>query len=156
MAERAVRNLSMLTRIGALTWDERRLIAEAALLIGALRVALRVAGVRRVQRMLSAALPASMSSDGQRDEDRRRAAAISRLVDKAARHTVTNTCLHRSLALWWLLGRRGLTSEFRMGTRRLHGQFGAHAWVECGGAIVIDGGDSGYAPLAWPPVEHDA
>lgn len=155
MAERTA-PLSTIARIGALTWNERRLIAEAALLIAALRVALRVAGVRRVQRLLSAAMPISASSDGQRDEDRRRVSAISRLVDAAARHTVKNTCLHRSLALWWLLGRRGLTSQIRIGTRRLHGQFEAHAWVECDGAIVNDGGESGYAPLAWSPAEHDA
>lgn len=142
--------------MSALTWAERRLLVEAALLIGVLRVALRVAGVRRVQRVLSAALPASVPSDGTRDEDSRRAFAISRMVDTAARHTVKNTCLQRSLALWWLLGRRGVASRIRMGTRRVHGQFEAHAWVECGGAIVNDGGESGYAPLPWPPVEHDA
>lgn len=156
MAERAAVRVPSIARMSAFTWKERRVIAEAALLIGVLRPALRVAGIRRVQRMLSALLPADVSPDGARDANRCRAAAISRLVDTAARYTVTNTCLHRSLALWWLLGRRGVPSQIRMGTRRLHGRFEAHAWVECAGLVVNDGGEPGYAPLAWPSVEHDA
>ena len=146
----------MLARFGALTWRERGSILGAALLIGALRVALRACGVRRAQQMLAVGLPAPASPLTATESDRARAIAVSRLVDVAARHTVQNTCLHRSLALWWMLGRRGLPSHFRIGTRRQHGRFEAHAWVELGGVVISDRGEPGYAPLAWPFLEHDA
>lgn len=43
------------------------------------------------------------------------------------------TCLSRSLALWWLLRRRGIETELRFGVRRQHNRIQAHAWVECQG-----------------------
>jgi hypothetical protein len=43
-----------------------------------------------------------------------------------------------------------------MGTRRQQGRFEAHAWVEFGGVVISESGEPGYAPLAWPPLEHDA
>lgn len=39
-------------------------------------------------------------------------------------------CLSRSLTLWWLLRRQGLTCDLRIGARQQAGQFQAHAWVE--------------------------
>jgi transglutaminase superfamily protein len=154
VAERAIDAPSLLRRIGALTWSERVVIVQAALLIAGLRAALRVCGVRRVQKGL-AAFVSSMSDVT--DADRERGLAMSRLVDVAARHTVRNTCLHRSLALWWLLGRRGVPSRIRIGTRRRRRRrFEAHAWVEIGGVAINDRGEPGYAALVWPPVEHDA
>jgi hypothetical protein len=43
------------------------------------------------------------------------------------------TCLTRSLALVYLLRRRGLPAELRIGVRKTGEAFGAHAWVECQG-----------------------
>jgi transglutaminase superfamily protein len=146
----------ILAKVGALTWSERRVLIEAALLIGVLQTALRACGLRRVQRMLAATLPLPACQDVIGISDRQRAVAISRLVDVAARHTVKNTCLHRSLALWWLLGRRRVASQIRIGTRRHDGRFDAHAWVELDGIVINDTGDPGYAPLNWPPLEHEA
>ncbi len=49
------------------------------------------------------------------------------------------TCLVQALAADAILRRRGLTSELRIGVR-VRGNsdvpFEAHAWVECGGAVV--------------------
>jgi transglutaminase superfamily protein len=156
VTERENRSAAAAPRSGALGWSERGLILEAAVLIAALRLALCVCAVRQVQRVLAATLRSSGGSDTASDVDRQRATHVSRLVDMAARHTVKNTCLHRSLALWWLLGRRGLASQIRIGTRRRHGRFEAHAWVERGGMVVNDSGEPGYEPLVWPPVEHEA
>jgi hypothetical protein len=51
---------------------------------------------------------------------------------------VSNTCLHRSLTLWWLLGRRGFASDFVLGARKRDGRLEAHAWVEHQGAAIND------------------
>jgi hypothetical protein len=45
-------------------------------------------------------------------------------------------CLEQSLALWWLLGRQGIASSVRIGTRKTEEKFQAHAWVECNGAAL--------------------
>lgn len=61
----------------------------------------------------------------------------SRMVNAAIRHVWrASTCLERSLALWWLLGRRGILCELRIGARKLEGKFEAHAWLECDGVAL--------------------
>jgi len=76
---------------------------------------------------------------------------IARMVLAAARHSVFSTsCLERSLALWWLLARQGVTSQLRIGVRRASEKFEAHAWVERDGAAIgePDGMHLHYAPFA--------
>jgi len=41
-----------------------------------------------------------------------------------------------SLTLWWLLARRGIKAEFRIGVRTLTGVFESHAWVEYDGHVL--------------------
>ena len=64
---------------------------------------------------------------------------LGELVNIAARHTLgSRTCLTRSLLLGWLLRRRGVQSELRIGVRFTQGALDAHAWVECEGVPVND------------------
>lgn len=57
-------------------------------------------------------------------------------VNAAARHLpLRANCLDRALTLWWMLRRRGLPAELRIGARKEQGRFEAHAWVELSGAI---------------------
>jgi hypothetical protein len=49
-------------------------------------------------------------------------------------------CLEKSLVLWWLLRRRLIPAEIRIGARKESERFEAHAWVEVNGA-VLDGPD---------------
>jgi hypothetical protein len=59
------------------------------------------------------------------------------MVRSAAHRTWGSpACLEQSLALWWLLGRQGLVSSVRIGTRKNEEKFEAHAWVECDGAAL--------------------
>ena len=65
--------------------------------------------------------------------------ALGELVNIAARHTLgSRTCLTRSLLLGWLLRRRGVQSQLRIGVRLTQGALNAHAWVECEGVPVND------------------
>ena len=62
---------------------------------------------------------------------------VCRMVLAADRHSpMRGTCLERSLALWWLLGRRGITTQLRIGARKSEGKFEAHAWVERNGEVI--------------------
>ena len=47
-----------------------------------------------------------------------------------------STCLEKSLALWWLLGRQGVASAVRIGARKNSAKFEAHAWIECDGVAL--------------------
>ena len=61
------------------------------------------------------------------------------------------TCLVAALALQRLLGGQGHVSELVIGVARTRSEFAAHAWVVCGGEILV-GADAGqdYARLlAW-------
>jgi hypothetical protein len=46
--------------------------------------------------------------------------------------------LSRSTSVWWLLRRRGVPAELRIGVRKSHRELKAHAWVECQGMAVND------------------
>jgi hypothetical protein len=65
---------------------------------------------------------------------------VARLVSIAANHgPYRATCLRRSLALWWLLRRRSVAAEVRIGVRKEGGELQAHAWVEHRGQALNDG-----------------
>jgi hypothetical protein len=67
---------------------------------------------------------------------------LSRLLDIAAhRLPVRSTCLTRSLALAWMLRRRGAAAHVRIGVRFASGTLDAHAWVELDGQPVNDRAD---------------
>lgn len=65
--------------------------------------------------------------------------ALGETVNIAARYTPFRaTCLTRSLLLGWLLHRRSVQSDLRIGVRLTQGALDAHAWVECDGIPVND------------------
>ena len=68
--------------------------------------------------------------------------ALGEAVNIAARYTpFPVTCLSRSLLLVWLLHRRGVASDLRIGVRLTQGKLDAHAWVEYEGIAVNDSPD---------------
>lgn len=72
--------------------------------------------------------------------------ALGEAVNAAARHTpFAATCLSRSLVLLWMLGRRGVAADLRIGAQMSSGQLAAHAWVECDGQPVNDRADVAQA-----------
>jgi len=70
------------------------------------------------------------------------AASTARMIAAAARYGgVRANCLARSEALWWMLWRAGIASDLRIGVRKSHGDFTAHAWVEWQGRVLNDSAD---------------
>jgi hypothetical protein len=56
---------------------------------------------------------------------------IGALVNSAAHYAPGPvSCLTRSLLLRWLLRRRGIASDLRIGVQLVQGRLDAHAWVE--------------------------
>ena len=128
-----------LDRWRALPADERRLLLGLALLLPAIGGALRCLGVRRTYRLLggpvaSAAVASTVPLAAQASAKR-----LAQLVDIASRRGPYNaTCLRQSLVLWWLLRRRGLAAELRIGVAKEGEQVRAHAWVELAGRVIND------------------
>lgn len=80
---------------------------------------------------------------------------VARLVSIAARHgPYRATCLRRTLALWWLLRRRGVSTDLRIGVKKDAGDLQAHAWVEHQGEILDDHPRFATGYVAFPPVSR--
>ena len=140
------------SRLRELTPGDWRMLITASLLLPVIDMGLRIWGFRRVyvavgetSRQIQAESAHSLS-----DADIVR---LVRMVNVAAnRGIVRVTCLRKSLAIWWLLRRRGVASEIQIGVRREQDLFMAHAWVERDGLVLNDRADiaQSFAVLASP------
>jgi len=125
-----------LRRFSALERPAHGLFLRAVVLLPVVALSLRWRGFREtqaaLQRFLSKANPetdAALASN--------LAAVTAHMVNAADRHgLVRPSCLAKSLALWWLLGRQGIPSRLRIGIRKEKEKFEAHAWVERDGTAL--------------------
>jgi hypothetical protein len=137
-----------LSRFRALTRPDRRTFLAAMALLPLFWFALRTLGLPRLQTRLqrthfrpSATLTAA------------EIAHLGTLVNSAAHHALgPANCLTRSLYLWWLLRRRGIDGQLRVGVRLIQGRLDAHAWVEHAGMPINDRLDvsADFVPFAKP------
>jgi Transglutaminase-like superfamily len=129
-------------RFSALDREARWLFLRAGVLLPLISLSLRLRGFRATQASLQKFLPCSLKcenfSDGIRDVVPSEGARKTiRMLCAAVRYGPGSpTCLEESLALWWLLGRQGIATTVRIGTRKLNGRFEAHAWTECDGVAL--------------------
>jgi hypothetical protein len=74
---------------------------------------------------------------------------IARMAAAAARYLPFRTnCLEQSLVLWWLLRRRRIAADLKIGARKEANRFQAHAWVDFQG-----GGSASEEHLHFVPFE---
>jgi Transglutaminase-like superfamily len=125
---------------------DRRIVLEAAAALSATSAGLRIMGFSRWNSMIE-----HFTSGKTADTHRRNSSSlmdrsgldgargIATKLDLAARHLFFRTnCLERSLALRWLLRRRGITAVLRIGARKESERFEAHAWIELNGVVLND------------------
>jgi hypothetical protein len=128
-----------LRRFKALGPRARGLFLRAAVLLPFISLSLRLRGFRATQTSLQKRLPKVLTaiSDQSSRAQAESTALTARMVRSAAHRTWGSpACLEQSLALWWLLGRQGIASSVRIGTRTSEEKFEAHAWVECDGVAL--------------------
>jgi len=125
-----------LRRFSALERPARELFLRALVLLPLIALSLRWRGFGATQ----AALQRFLSSPNQRPDAAlvgRDVAVTAHMVNAADRHGLVHpSCLAKSLTLWWLLGRQGISSRLRIGIRKEKEKFEAHAWVERDGTAV--------------------
>lgn len=130
---------------------ERGIALEAAAVLLATRIGLRIAGFKRWKRILEVFTPAPPRDPDGPSPSLAAARAIARVGESAAGYVpFPASCLERSLTVWWLLRRRGVTAEIRAGARKSEDRFEAHAWVECRGAILTGGEEGEFVPFDGP------
>jgi len=130
-----------LQRFSSLDSEARGSFVRAVLLLPLISVSLKIRGSRATQesllRFLAHPQQVSQEDSARLLADVERTRLTVRMVNAAVRHAWPNsTCLAKSLALWWLLGRQGIASELRIGARKVQDKFEAHAWVERQGIAV--------------------
>jgi hypothetical protein len=125
-----------LRRFRALERPAQKLFLRALVLLPLVTLSLRWRGFRATQ----AALQRFLSNTGREPDPAqvsKDAVLTAHMVNAADRHGLVHpSCLAKSMTLWWLLGRQGIPSHLRIGTRREKEKFEAHAWVERNGAAL--------------------
>ncbi len=123
-------------RFSALGRPARSLFLRAIVLLPLVALSLRWRGFRATQ----AALQRFLANDNQQTDAalvRKVVPVTARMVNAADRHGLVHpSCLAKSLTLWWLLGRQGISSCLRIGIRKKEEKFEAHAWVERDGTAL--------------------
>lgn len=85
--------------------------------------------------------------------DPRRLAWLVEVADRYA--PGRSSCLRKAAALAWLLRRRGIATDLRIGVAQEGGNFMAHSWLESESGEVIGLSDTDkYAPLSSPGVQQ--
>jgi hypothetical protein len=76
----------------------------------------------------------------------------SAVIAVGARRPFSATCLEQGVALVMLLKVARIPATLVVGVTRAESAFCAHAWVECGGVVVLGGAQSqGFTPLLRVP-----
>lgn len=129
--------------IARMTWRERGLVAEAALMLALARLIVLTVPFRFVAPWLRRA-PETATCD----QRLRRAVGVA--VTIAGRNVPWNAvCLPQAMAAKIMLARRGCGSAFHLGVGfSSDGKMIAHVWLVAGGRIVVGAaGMSGITPL---------
>ena len=131
--------MNRLRRYLSLTAGDRRLLARAAFLVGAIRIGLWLIPFQSMRRMLAWI---THSPGGQRPIARISSDRIAWAVRAAGRHVPKATCLVQALAAQVLLRREGYPASFCIGVARSEEEkVQAHAWVESEGKVVVGGSE---------------
>lgn len=122
--------LKNLRRFSALERPAQTLFLRALVMLPLVGLSLKLRGFDATRLTLRKALSrATLRTDS--DSLNTQIALAAHMVNAADRHGLVHpSCLVKSLTLWWLLGRQGITSELRIGVRKEGGNLEAHAWVE--------------------------
>lgn len=137
-----------LAQFRALSSRDRRTFLAAMALLPLFWVGLHVLGLQRLQTWLQHK-PRPVAATLSTEELER----LGALINSAAHHTLgPANCLTRSLYLWWLLQRKGIACQLRIGVRLTGDVLEAHAWVEHAGIPINDRPDvsTNFAPFADP------
>ena len=125
--------MSGLRQFRALPAPEQRLLLLLMLLQPAISAALRLRGYRRTRHWLErrSQHPTPHSASATELAAAERVATLAGIAGR--RGPMATSCLRQSLAVLWVLRRRGLQPELKFGVDRIGESADMHAWVELEG-----------------------
>ena len=127
-----------LAKWSKLSGQEHRILLQALLLLPMIALGLRLSGLQRI-RVVLAGRKALAETEADVEHALAKATSVARLVAVAARHGPYKAkCLPVALTLAWLLQRRGMSTDLRLGVRKAAARLEAHAWIEYRGIPLID------------------
>lgn len=153
--------MKSLSKLAALSREEKLILLSATLLLPFADIALRTFGFQRTQKFLSRKTTIVKPLLFSRGDQLSQAQSIAVLVSIAARRSpYRTTCLRQSLVSWWLLQRKGIATTLKIGVTKDDGSFKGHAWIELDGSpLIIDEYSSMtclsiYHTGSEPPADH--
>lgn len=138
-----------------LTSSDRRLLISTALLLGAIRLGLRLLPFKVLRRLLGKL--AKARSGLQEEANQFSIQRIVWAVTVASRYVPKATCLTQALAARVLLARHGHPpTHLRIGVARgEEGRLEGHAWLESQGKVIVGGGEGLSRYTRLPRVERE-
>jgi len=128
--------LKSLRRFSALERPAQTLFLRALMMLPLVGLSFKFRGFEATRATLRKTL-SHTTPQTDTDSSETQIALVAHMVNAADRHGLVHpSCLVKSLTLWWLLGRQGITSELRVGVRKEGGNLEAHAWVERNGIAL--------------------
>ena len=147
--------MKRLRKFLSMTPSDRVLLINALLLLGAIRLGLKLLPFQTLRRLL-----ARIDQPIRTLQEVEKASVdnVAWAVMVASHYIPGARCLAQALATQVLLERRGYPTQLRIGfTRDKGGQMSAHAWVESEGRVAIGGTGNmtSYIPVPLQEVESD-
>jgi hypothetical protein len=139
--------MKQLRKFLSLTPSDRRLLVRALLLLGSVRLALRLLPFQAWRKFLA---KMTLANTELQKKEREPTDRVVWAVTVASRYMPSVKCLARALTTQILLAQRGDSASLRIGVAKSEeGQLDAHAWVESQGRVVMGGlrDLSRYTPL---------
>ena len=150
--------MAAIAKFARLPFPEKLLLLQAGAALAAVKAGLMTVGFPAVRRITSKAakpdsecLAAATTPERASQKHHPAAGTIAWAIETASvRVPGGRNCLVRALAAEYLLNRHGYRCELRIGAKRDEaGEFTAHAWLECGGRVLIGEFElQSYVPLA--------
>lgn len=150
---------SLWVRYRRLSKSERKDLVRGFVLIPWAAVYVRLFGVRKLERAAGENAESNAGAGQTGNEQLAKARAAARMIEAASRNGIARgNCLSKSVALWWLLKRKGIRGVLRIGARKAGRELEAHAWVELDGQILNDADDvrDSYAAFDGPMTSRAA
>ena len=134
-----LRRLEQLRELSIVEWQ---VLLQSMLLLPLIALALKLKGLKWTRARISSRSKPDLSVPD--DEQLEIARSVARMVYAAAHHGPYRTnCLKKSLATLWLLRRKGIAANLKIGVNKEVADFSAHAWLEYQGKVLVDPVDVG-------------
>jgi len=130
------RRLRQLSQLSGADW---KVLLAALFLLPACALSLRLKGFNWTRQFIEKHPKESMNAPGAHENHLNQAKRTAYLVSVAASHGIYRAnCLKKALVAQWLLRRRGIDTDLKIGVEKDLTLFNAHAWLEYRDQMLVD------------------